>query len=60
MTKISKLDDNSQVNDKVLTYVQLDEEAKAVPLGSGGLLAIETFQGSRTPGKKMCVISSEE
>ena len=34
-----------------VTYVQLDNEAAQIPLGSGGLIAIETFQGSRTPGK---------
>ena len=33
-----------------VTYVQLDKEAAQIPLGSGGLIAIETFQGSRTPG----------
>ena len=48
---ILKSDDKDYNNENVLTYVQLDEEAKEVPLGSGGLLAIETFQGSRTPGK---------
>jgi pentose-5-phosphate-3-epimerase len=32
-----------------LSYAELDAEAAAVPVGAGGLLAVETFQGSRTP-----------
>jgi ribulose kinase len=32
-----------------VTYAQLDAEAQAVPIGSEGLLALETFQGQRTP-----------
>ena len=38
-------------NENVLTYVQLDKEAELIPIGAEGLLAVETFQGSRTPGK---------
>jgi sugar (pentulose or hexulose) kinase len=33
----------------ILTYSQLDSEASLIPVGSEGILAIETFQGSRTP-----------
>ena len=32
-----------------VTYAELDAEASLIPIGSEGLLAIETFQGSRTP-----------
>lgn len=32
-----------------LSYAQLDEQAAQLPIGAHGLLAIETFQGSRTP-----------
>ena len=32
-----------------MTYAELDAEASLIPIGSEGLLAIETFQGSRTP-----------
>jgi ribulose-phosphate 3-epimerase len=32
-----------------LEYKMLDEEAEKVPPGSDGLVALETFQGSRTP-----------
>lgn len=38
-------------DENVLTYVQLDKEAELIPIGAEGLLAVETFQGSRTPGK---------
>ncbi len=33
----------------LLTYAALDAEAAALPAGAHGLLAVETFQGSRTP-----------
>ena len=42
-----------------VTYVQLDKEAAQIPLGSGGLIAIETFQGSRTPGMIRPIIHSK-
>ena len=32
-----------------LEYKQLDEEASHIPPGSDGLIALETFQGARTP-----------
>lgn len=32
-----------------LSYAQLDEEASKIPIGSGGVMVLETFQGSRTP-----------
>jgi len=32
-----------------VTYAQLDQEAADVDVGSDGLVALETFQGSRTP-----------
>jgi ribulose kinase len=31
------------------SYATLDEEAAAVPIGAEGVLALETFQGARTP-----------
>ena len=31
------------------SYAALDAEAALIPVGAGGLLAVETFQGSRTP-----------
>lgn len=36
-------------NAEDLEYRVLDEEAAAIPAGSDGLIALETFQGSRTP-----------
>jgi len=36
-------------DDSSLTYAMLDEEAGNVSLGAEGLVALETFQGSRTP-----------
>jgi ribulose-phosphate 3-epimerase len=35
--------------DKSLTYQKLDAEAAAIPPGADGLVALETFQGARTP-----------
>jgi ribulose kinase len=32
-----------------LSYKQLDDEASSIPPGSDGLIALETFQGQRTP-----------
>lgn len=32
-----------------VSYAELDAEAAALPVGADGLLAVETFQGSRTP-----------
>mmetsp|Transcript_11015 Transcript_11015/g.15493 ORF Transcript_11015/g.15493 Transcript_11015/m.15493 type:complete len:509 (+) Transcript_11015:138-1664(+) len=36
-------------SDKIIDYKTLDEESKSIPPGSDGLVALETFQGSRTP-----------
>ena len=33
----------------LVSYASLDAEAALLPIGAEGLLAIETFQGSRTP-----------
>eukprot|EP01041_Mallomonas_annulata_P012183 gene12183-25579_t len=35
--------------DSLLSYKELDDEASQVPIGAEGLIALETFQGSRTP-----------
>jgi ribulose kinase len=41
--------DNNQQNDEAISYMVLDEHAAAIPPGANGLVALETFQGSRTP-----------
>jgi ribulose-phosphate 3-epimerase len=38
-----------QLGEEGTSYQVLDAEAAQVPLGSDGLIALETFQGSRTP-----------
>ena len=44
-----KDDDNGDADQQHLNYKILDQEAAAVAPGSDGLVALTTFQGSRTP-----------
>jgi len=38
-----------EIFDDAMSYKEMDELASEIPIGSDGLLALETFQGSRTP-----------
>lgn len=40
---------NKEDNITYISYESLDNEAAQIPPGAGGLVALETFQGSRTP-----------